>query len=57
MQTTFRQDAAGTLRLDDSLDFSGVVSGFEDNDHIDLSDIAFGAGVESTDSAATPHVI
>src|SRR5262249_29513123 len=26
MQTTFRQDADGTLRLDDSLDFTGVVS-------------------------------
>ena len=45
MQTTFGQDAAGTLRLDDSLDFSGVVSGFAQNDHLDLSDIKFGAGV------------
>jgi hypothetical protein len=45
MQTTFGQDAAGTLRLDDSLDFSGVVSGFGQNDHLDLSDIKFGAGM------------
>jgi hypothetical protein len=45
MQTTFGQDAAGTLRLDDSLDFSGVVSGFGKDDHLDLSDIKFGAGV------------
>jgi hypothetical protein len=45
MQTTFGQDAAGTLRLDDSLDFSGVVSGFGQDDHLDLSDIGFGAGV------------
>jgi hypothetical protein len=45
MQTTFGQDAAGTLRLDDSLDFSGVVSGFGKADHLDLSDIKFGAGV------------
>ena len=45
MQTTFGQDAAGTLRLDDSLDFTGVVSGFGQDDHLDLSDIKFGAGV------------
>jgi hypothetical protein len=45
MQTTFGQDAAGTLRLDDSLHFSGVVSGFGADDHLDLSDITFGAGV------------
>ena len=42
---TLTQDATGTLRLDDSLDFSGVVSGFAQNDHLDLSDIKFGAGV------------
>ena len=45
MQTTFGQDATGTLRLDDSLDFTGVVSGFGQDDHLDLSDIKFGAGV------------
>ena len=44
-QTTFGQDATGTLRLDDSLDFTGVVSGFGQDDHLDLSDIKFGAGV------------
>jgi hypothetical protein len=39
--TTFAADAAGTLQLDDSFDFSGVVSGLDGNDHLDLADIQF----------------
>ena len=45
MQTTFGQDATGTLFVDNSLDFTGIVSGFGQDDHLDLSDIKFGAGV------------
>ena len=41
---TFNAGASGTLKLADSFDFSGIVSGFNQNDHIDLHDIAFGAG-------------
>ncbi|MEY9656284.1 Ig-like domain-containing protein [Bradyrhizobium ottawaense] len=35
--------ATGTIVLHDSFDFSGVVSGFDGNDHLDLLDVAFGA--------------
>ena len=41
---TFNAGASGTLKLADSFDFSGIVSGFNQNDHIDLRDISFGAG-------------
>jgi hypothetical protein len=41
---TFDAGATGTLKLVDSFDFSGIVSGFNQNDHIDLVDMAFGAG-------------
>ena len=41
---TFDAEATGTLKLADSFDFSGIVSGFNQNDHIDLRDMAFGAG-------------
>ena len=39
-----RAGASETLKLADSFDFSGIVSGFNQNDHIDLRDISFGAG-------------
>ena len=42
--TVFDASAAGTLQLDASFDFSGLVSGFNHDDHLDLRDIAFGAG-------------
>jgi hypothetical protein len=35
--------ATGKVVLDDSFDFSGVVSGFNADDQLDLRDIAFGA--------------
>jgi hypothetical protein len=41
---TFNAGASGTLKLADSFDFSGIVSGFNQNDHIDLLDMAFGKG-------------
>ena len=41
---TFNAGASGTLKLANSFDFSGIVSGFNQNDHIDLLDMAFGAG-------------
>jgi len=40
----FNAGASGTLKLADSFDFSGIVSGFNQNDHIDLLDMSFGAG-------------
>ncbi|WP_439366402.1 VCBS domain-containing protein [Bradyrhizobium sp. DASA03005] len=36
--------ATGTIVLHDSFDFSGVVSGFNEDDHLDLLDVAFGDG-------------
>jgi hypothetical protein len=41
---TLQADATGALKLADSFDFSGVVSGFNQDDHIDLLDMTFGAG-------------
>jgi hypothetical protein len=40
---TFDAGATGTLKLVDSFDFSGIVSGFNQDDHIDLLDMSFGA--------------
>ncbi|MBR1232864.1 VCBS domain-containing protein [Bradyrhizobium sp. AUGA SZCCT0182] len=40
---TIDADATGTLRLGDSFDFSGLVSGFNADDHFDLDDIVFGS--------------
>src|SRR4029077_1678447 len=45
---TFDAGATGTLKLADSFDFSGIVSGFNQNDHIDLHDIAFGGGTTAS---------
>jgi hypothetical protein len=41
---TFDTGATGTLKLVDSFDFSGIVSGFNQANHLDLVDVAFGAG-------------
>jgi hypothetical protein len=41
---TFAQNAAGTLELDDSFDYSGRISGITNDDKLDLNDILFGAG-------------
>jgi hypothetical protein len=40
----FAADAAGTLQLDDSFDFSGSIAGMTNDDKIDLGDIWFGTG-------------
>jgi hypothetical protein len=40
--------ATGTLKLGDSFDFSGVVSGFNGDDHLDLLDVAFGAATTAS---------
>jgi hypothetical protein len=39
---TFAADAAGTLRLEDSFDFSGTIGGITDDDKVDLGDITYG---------------
>jgi hypothetical protein len=44
--TTFAADAAGTLELHDSFDFTGIVSGFDGNDRLDLADIQFNGQVQ-----------
>jgi hypothetical protein len=36
--------ADATLVLDHASDFSGFISGWQDGDHLDLSDIQFGSG-------------
>jgi VCBS repeat-containing protein len=41
---TFAHDAAGTLELDDSFDYSGHIGGVTNDDKLDLNDILFGAG-------------
>ncbi|TPL78844.1 VCBS domain-containing protein, partial [Mesorhizobium sp. B2-3-12] len=41
---TFGHDAAGTLQLDDSFDYSGRIGGITNDDRLDLRDILFGAG-------------
>jgi hypothetical protein len=40
--------ATGTIVLHDSFDFSGVVSGFNGDDHLDLLDVSFGAGTTAS---------
>ncbi|RUZ14435.1 adhesin [Mesorhizobium sp. M7A.F.Ca.CA.002.15.1.1] len=41
---TFAHDAAGTLQLDDSFDFSGRIGGITNDDRLEPEDILFGAG-------------
>ncbi|MFC3321575.1 Ig-like domain-containing protein [Mesorhizobium cantuariense] len=43
----FGADAAGTLRLDDSFDFSGSIAGMTNDDKIDLGDIWFSTGTSA----------
>ncbi|UPJ25673.1 VCBS domain-containing protein [Bradyrhizobium sp. CW1] len=45
---TLDAQATGTIVLHDSFDFSGVVSGFNGDDHLDLLDVAFGAGTTAS---------
>ncbi|WFU36302.1 VCBS domain-containing protein [Bradyrhizobium brasilense] len=45
---TFDTTAAGHLILDDAFHFSGMVSGLDGNDDIDLRGISFGAGTSLT---------
>ncbi|MBR1245105.1 adhesin, partial [Bradyrhizobium sp. AUGA SZCCT0274] len=44
VNVTFAAEATGTLKLGDSFDFSGMVSGFNGDDQIDLLDVTFGEG-------------
>ncbi|WP_352679871.1 beta strand repeat-containing protein [Mesorhizobium australicum] len=44
---TFAADAAGTLQLDDSFDFSGRIAGITNDDKVDLGDIFFGTGTSA----------
>ncbi|WP_210333757.1 Ig-like domain-containing protein, partial [Mesorhizobium sangaii] len=43
----FGADAAGTLRLDDSFDFSGRIAGITNDDKVDLGDIWYGTGTSA----------
>ena len=43
----FDASAAGTLKLDHSADFNGVVFGFDGNDILDFADIAMGSATLS----------
>ncbi|WP_407121704.1 VCBS domain-containing protein [Bradyrhizobium sp. STM 3561] len=45
---TLDAGATGTIVLHDSFDFSGLVSGFDGNDHLDLLDVAFGVGTTAS---------
>jgi hypothetical protein len=42
-KVTLDAGATGTIVLHDSFDFSGIVSGFNGGDHLDLRDVTFGA--------------
>ncbi|WP_439409100.1 VCBS domain-containing protein [Bradyrhizobium sp. DASA03076] len=44
----FDAAATGTIVLHDSFDFSGVVSGFNKGDHLDLLDVSFGDGTTTS---------
>ncbi|WP_436211131.1 beta strand repeat-containing protein [Bradyrhizobium sp. LjRoot220] len=44
VNVTIGAEATGTLKLGDSFDFSGIVSGFNEDDHLDLLDVTFGEG-------------
>jgi hypothetical protein len=41
---TFAAGSTGTLELFDSQDFTGTIAGLAPGNHLDLADIAFGAG-------------
>src|ERR1700723_3046190 len=43
---TFATSGGGTLRLDDSVHFGGLIAGFGQPEHLDLSDIAFDANTQ-----------
>ena len=43
-KVTLDAAATGTIVLHDSFDFSGVVSGFNGDDHLDLLDVNFASG-------------
>jgi hypothetical protein len=45
VNTTLTADAAATLVMNDSIDFSGKISGFDANDHLDLTDMMFASGI------------
>jgi hypothetical protein len=45
---TFDVGATGALKLADSFNFSGMISGFNQDDHIDLLDMAFGVGTAAS---------
>jgi hypothetical protein len=40
--TTFAANASGTLKLDDVLDFTGTIAGFNAHDQLDLGSVQFG---------------
>ncbi|MER9764237.1 Ig-like domain-containing protein, partial [Mesorhizobium sp. M0138] len=44
---TFAANAAGTLQLDDSFDFSGSIAGITNDDKVNLEDILFGTGTSA----------
>jgi len=49
--TTFAADAAGTLKLDDVLDFTGTIGGFNQHDQLDLGDIQYSGNLSIQYSA------
>jgi hypothetical protein len=51
--TTIAADSASNLILHDSFDFSGSISGFDSNDHLDLTDLLFSAGMAVNYNANT----
>ncbi len=45
VNTTLAADAAAMLVMNDSIDFSGKIGGFDANDHLDLTDMVSASGI------------
>ena len=53
VNVAFDEVGSGTLRLGDSFDFSGLVSGFASDDTLDFNDLAFMEGLSDVSFAAS----
>jgi hypothetical protein len=49
--TTFAADSSGTLKLDDVLDFTGTIRGFNEHDRLDIGDIQYNGNISIQYSA------
>ena len=52
----FATSGGGTLRLDASVGFGGLIAGFGEPEHLDLSDIGFGSATTLSFAEAGSHL-